>query len=545
MMKSKAKVFRDLLASSSTEFILEAHNGMSAKIVEESGFKGIWASGLSISASLGVRDNNEASWTQVLDVIEYMSDATSIPILLDGDTGYGNYNNARRLVKKLEQRDVAAVCIEDKIFPKTNSFIGGELQPLADIEEFSGKIKAMKDSQIDSDFSVVARLESFITGWGLDSALERATKYHEAGADAILVHSKIENFAEIKSFTDVWGDKCPLIIVPTTYYKTPVSEFEKSSISLVIWANHMMRTSISAMQSTSKIIFDEQSLSSIENEVASVKEIFRLQDADELKEADAKYLPANEEVSAVILAASRGPEFGDLTKDIPKAMVKIDGKPILDHMRGALLSCGVKNITIVAGYESDKVIIENTNVIKNERWEETGNVISLQMAEENLKGTTIISNGDLIYESSILNQLLETPGDIVLLGDCSGILKKRNFNFWLKGSVPHSEKYGSTDYCALEDITLGEKEDSNCQWISLVKVSKKGAQIMKDNFKEFFEVSSEEAMIGDFLHFLHSKGTEITVRYVRGKWFDLDSKEDLDSFTQNINLLSAKLISHD
>ena len=80
---------------------MEAHNGMSAKIVEEAGFKGIWASGLTISAALGVRDNNEASWTQVLEVLEFMSDNTSIPILLDGDTGYGNFNNMRRLVKKL------------------------------------------------------------------------------------------------------------------------------------------------------------------------------------------------------------------------------------------------------------------------------------------------------------------------------------------------------------------------------------------------------------------------------------------------------------
>ena len=111
---------------------MEAHNGLSARIVEEAGFRGIWASGLSISAALGVRDNNEASWTQVLEVVEFMSDATHIPILLDADTGYGNFNNMRRLVKKLEQRGVAAVCIEDKLFPKTNSFINSERQPLAD-----------------------------------------------------------------------------------------------------------------------------------------------------------------------------------------------------------------------------------------------------------------------------------------------------------------------------------------------------------------------------------------------------------------------------
>ena len=164
-MKKKTTQFKNMLLSNQLEFIMEAHNGLSAKIVEETGFKGIWGSGLSISAALGVRDNNEASWTQVLEVLEFMSDATSIPIMLDADTGYGNFNNARRLVHKLEQRGVAAMCIEDKLFPKTNSFINSEQQPLADMDEFSGKIRAVKDAQSDDDFCVVARVEAFIAGW--------------------------------------------------------------------------------------------------------------------------------------------------------------------------------------------------------------------------------------------------------------------------------------------------------------------------------------------------------------------------------------------
>ena len=188
-MKKTTKL-KSLLHSQKLEFLMEAHNGLSAKIVEEAGFKGIWASGLSIAASMGVSDNNEASWTQVLDILEFMSDATTIPILVDGDTGYGNFNNARRLVKKLEQLDIAGVCIEDKLFPKTNSFINGQAQPLASIEEFCGKIKAMKDTQVDDDFIVVARVEAFIAGWGLEEALTRAEAYRQAGADAVLIHSK-------------------------------------------------------------------------------------------------------------------------------------------------------------------------------------------------------------------------------------------------------------------------------------------------------------------------------------------------------------------
>src|SRR5438093_12071290 len=119
-----------------------------------------------------------------------MRDATRIPILLDADTGYGNFNNMRRLVKKLEQRGVAAVCIEDKLFPKTNSFIGSERQQLATIDEFTGKIKAVKDAQTDPDFCLVARLEGFIAGWVIDEILLRAEAYHLTGADALLMRIK-------------------------------------------------------------------------------------------------------------------------------------------------------------------------------------------------------------------------------------------------------------------------------------------------------------------------------------------------------------------
>src|SRR5580704_6664944 len=132
---------RQEIFSPTLSFLMEAHNGLSAKLAEEAGFRGIWASGLSISAALGLRDSNEASWTQVLDVLEFMADATSLPILVDGDTGYGNFNNVRRLVRKLCERGIAGVCIEDKLFPKTNSFLG-EHQALAGIEEFCGRLRA-------------------------------------------------------------------------------------------------------------------------------------------------------------------------------------------------------------------------------------------------------------------------------------------------------------------------------------------------------------------------------------------------------------------
>ena len=288
--KKKTTQLKNMLTSKSLEFIMEAHNGMSAVIVQEAGFKGIWGSGLSISAQLGVRDSNEASWTQVLDVLEFMSDRTSIPILLDGDTGYGNFNNARRLVHKLEQRGIAGVCLEDKLFPKTNSLLDGAKQTLANIPEFAKKIQACKDTAKDSDFVVVARVEAFIAGWGLEEALKRAEAYKAAGANAILMHSKKADSSEIESFLKAWGDKLPVVIVPTKYYKTPTDDFRKWGVSMVIWANHNIRSSVKAMQETTKLIHDNESLVPVEPKCVSVQEIFRLQDMAELKVAEDKYL---------------------------------------------------------------------------------------------------------------------------------------------------------------------------------------------------------------------------------------------------------------
>jgi len=292
-LPSKAKALKAMLSNTKElGFLMEAHSGLSARIVEEAGFKAIWGSGLSMSAAMGVRDNNEASWTEVCAVCEQMSNATTVPILVDADTGYGNFNNARMLVRKLEQIGVAGACIEDKLFPKTNSLIDERsAQPLADPVEFANKIRAMKDTQTDPNFCVVARIESFIAGWPLEEALKRAEKYSEAGADALLVHSKKNTPDDIFAFMKHWDNRTPVVIVPTNYPTTPVAEYNKLGISSIIWANHNVRASIAAMQATTKKIFEEQSLVNASKGIATVKEVFRLQRQDEYLRAEEQYLP--------------------------------------------------------------------------------------------------------------------------------------------------------------------------------------------------------------------------------------------------------------
>lgn len=285
---SNALKLKELILDKELSFIMEAHNGISAKIVEEEGFKAVWASGLSISTSLGLRDRNEVSWTQVVDVLEYMADSINIPILVDGDTGHGDFNNVRRFVKKLGQRNIGGVCIEDKQFPKTNSFLG-ENQELASIPDFTGKIKAAVDTRDDDNFCIVARTEALISGMGMAEALKRAEAYHAAGADAILVHSKKSNADEISAFMRMWDNRCPIVIVPTKYFDTPVSLFEDIGISTVIWANQNLRSAITSMRETTRQIYHEKSICAAEGNIASLAEVFSLVNMAEIEAAEKKY----------------------------------------------------------------------------------------------------------------------------------------------------------------------------------------------------------------------------------------------------------------
>jgi phosphoenolpyruvate phosphomutase len=522
-------MFRAMLDSPELVFIMEAHNGLSAKIAEEAGFRGIWASGLAISAALAVRDNNEASWTQLLEVLEFMADATTVPIMLDGDTGYGNFNNMRRLVRKLGQRGVAAVCIEDKLFPKTNSFIGTG-QPLADIDEFCGKIKAGKDSQIDDDFSVVARVEALISGLGMAEALRRAEAYYEAGADAILIHSKKRDANEIHGFMKEWGQRCPVVIVPTTYFSTPVDRFRAANVSLIIWANHNIRASINAMRETSRQIFETQSLVDVEDGIASVQDIFSLQGSGELQEAERRYLPATPgPVSAIVLGASRGEALGELTRDKPKCMIDVRGRPLLDRLVSTLSGAGIGKVTVVRGYKKEAVQIENISTVDNPNFENTGEVASLACAEGVLVGECIIAYGDILVRRFILDDLMASEFDINLVVDARDTRKSAHPGDLVTCTRPYEADF-LEESMATELISIGHNrtERVDGEWIGLLRLTEVGAALVKQELADLrADGTLDEARIPDLIDRLQSKHVRVGVTYVMGHWLDVDDLTDL------------------
>jgi phosphoenolpyruvate phosphomutase len=286
---SAAILRRQICSNRELSFLMEAHDGLSGAVAESAGFRGLWASGLSISCALGYRDANEASWTQVVDAVERIVDSTELPVLVDGDSGFGNFNNARLLARKLRQRGAAGVALEDKGFPKMNSFVGDK-HPLADVDEFSGRLRAVKDT-VGDELVLVARIEALIAGHGMDEALTRAHAYADAGADAILIHSRKSVADEILTFAGAWQNRLPVVIVPTKYYRTPVSAYRDAGISTVIWANHSMRAAIAGMRRVCGRIVAEESIAEIEGEVATLDEVFGLLRYGELAEAEARYLP--------------------------------------------------------------------------------------------------------------------------------------------------------------------------------------------------------------------------------------------------------------
>jgi phosphoenolpyruvate phosphomutase len=530
MTSTKTKALRQLLIGPDLGFLMEAHSGLSAKIAEEAGFECLWGSGLSISASMGVRDNNEMSWTQVIDLVEFIGDAVKIPLLLDGDTGYGNFNNMRRLVQKLETRDIAGVCIEDKLFPKTNSFIG-ENQPLADMDEFCGKIKAGKDAQADDDFSIVARVEALIAGWGLSEALKRADAYRRAGADAILIHSKLSKPDEILAFMREWGDRGPVVIVPTTYYSTPTDAFREAGVSAIIWANHLMRSSLTAMQQTAQQIREEQTLLNVEDRMVTVKEVFRIQGASELAEAEKRYLPAREEApTALVLAAGRGKELGVLTEDRPKAMVEIAGKPLLERTVDTLNSIGIKDITVVRGYRKEAIDLPNLRYVDNDEHATTQEAFSLFAGLEGLTGSVLVAYGDVLFQKFIPMDLFESASDFCIAVDpaAKGDPNEDRYRDLVSCDRPfHWSEFDQRTRLAKMSTDLSTDEVHG-EWIGLLKMTAGGVDQLRALGADVTDADRLRSMrMADVFDLLIANGKQVEVVYIRGHWLDVDDMHDV------------------
>ncbi|WP_447977878.1 isocitrate lyase/phosphoenolpyruvate mutase family protein [Candidatus Nitrospira bockiana] len=550
-MRHPATTLRALLERPGIIKAVGAHDALSAKLIQQAGFDAIWASGFAISASLKcIPDASFITSTEQLEIERNMAEAVSIPIIADCDTGYGNALNVMRTVNDRERAGVAAICIEDNVYPKRCSFYAGVRRELIPIEEHCGKIRAAKAAQTIPEFVVIARTEALIAGWGQDEALQRAEAYAEAGADAVLIHSKSSTFDELKAVAKAWSGRAPLVVVPTIFDGVTAAELEEAGFKIVIYANQLVRASIRAMKDALTVIKQDTRPGSVNDRIVKLKEVYEIVGVPQMEEDERRFLPmGGEKITALIAAAGFEKHLLPLIEDKPKCLLDIKGKTILERQVAALNDCNIKDIALVRGYKKDAITLPNIRYYDNDRYEETGEVFSLFCAENELNGRTLILYGDIVFETAVLEKLLKSPADITLVVDLAWSEYQQH------GSpVPHIKP----DLVTLKDppgkshvlryvtpdeqnavLKIGQHvphEQAHGEFIGLAMLSERGTEIFKQVYraaletyqsKGFHEAGSlTKASLTDLLQEIIDTGHAVHCIPIYKGWMEVDSFEE-------------------
>ena len=285
---SKSEVLRKDLESKSILKVGGAFDALSAKLVEINAFDAIWAGSFAISATHALPDASILTMTEFLNAATNMEAACNIPIIADCDTGFGGPSNVNHMIKKYEKSGIAAVCIEDKTFPKQNSFLEDGKQELLPEKEFVAKIIAAKEAQENPNFMLIARTEALISGMGMKEAIKRANAYEKAGADAILIHSKQNSPEEVFEFSESWGGTLPLVVVPTSFPTVKIDELISHKIKMIIYANQTLRATHAIISKVLGQLKNSTSINDISVDMTSMQEIFQLQETYNIKKQEEK-----------------------------------------------------------------------------------------------------------------------------------------------------------------------------------------------------------------------------------------------------------------
>lgn len=286
--QSKIDLLRSRLNTADPAIAMAAHNPLSAKLAAEAGYGAVWVSGFELSASYAVPDASILPVSANLEITRAMSAVQDLPLVVDMDTGFGNAVNVAYIVPQFAAAGASAVVIEDKMFPKDSSLRSEGRHALVSVEEFQGKIAAAKAA---SSALVFARTETLIAGLGQDEAIRRGLAYVDAGADAVLIHSKSKTADEIVSFCRAWSSPVPLVIVPTSYPQLAFDQVaELNKVGLIICGNHAIRAAVASMRSVFRRILEDKSLTGVERDIAKVSDVFALQGDKHMREIEEEFL---------------------------------------------------------------------------------------------------------------------------------------------------------------------------------------------------------------------------------------------------------------
>ncbi|HLZ35711.1 MAG TPA: isocitrate lyase/phosphoenolpyruvate mutase family protein [Nitrospira sp.] len=531
--------------------IVGAHDALSARLIERAGFDGVWASGFAISASLKcIPDASFITSSEQLEIERNIAEAVSIPVIADCDTGYGNALNVMRTVNDRERAGVAAICIEDNVYPKRCSFYAGVRRELIPIEEHCGKIKAAKAAQTVPDFMVIARTEALIAGWGQEEALKRAEAYADAGADAVLIHSKSKKFDELRAVYKAWSGRVPLVVVPTIFDQTTAAEMEEAGAKIIIYANQPVRAAIRAMRDTLDLIKQDTRPGAANDRIVTLPEVYDIVGVPQMEQDEKAFLPiGGEKITAIIPAAGFEKQLLPLIEDKPKCLLDIKGKTILERQVGALNECNIKEIALVRGYKKEAITLPNIRYYDNDRYEETGELFSIFCAESEMKGRTIVLYGDIIFDNTILEKLLKSSADITLIVDLAWQDQQQ------RGAQP---AHINPDLVTLADppgksylsrfvmpegnhriLKIGQHlphDQTHGEFIGMAMFSEKGTQALRDCYRAsqqqykstgFHEAGSfSKASFTDLLQELIDRGHRVDAVPIFKGWMEVDSFEE-------------------
>lgn len=277
----EAAVLAGLLTANRAARVIGVYDGLTALVATRPGVDAVWLSGLGVSAALGVPDASVATSTDVLAAARIVRRSTPLPIIVDADSGFGDVNTVLHVLSECHRVGVAAMCIEDKVFPKRNSFAGE--QHLADAADFAAMLQAASTSRGPGAPLLIARVESLVAGEGLCAALDRARLYVRAGADAVLVHSCAERPDEVLAFARAFramDTVTPLLAIPTTYPAVHASMLHAAGYGGVVYANQLLRGFLASAQSLLTEITRDGTSVGVEPRLAPVASLLSLLGSD-------------------------------------------------------------------------------------------------------------------------------------------------------------------------------------------------------------------------------------------------------------------------
>lgn len=545
--ESPATKLRRALERTGPLLVAGAHSPLSARLVEEAGFDAVWASGFEISATQGVPDANILTFSENLEIARGIAGAIEIPVIADCDSGFGNAVNVVRTIREYEAAGIAGICLEDNVFPKRCSFYSGSRRELVSPEEHAGKIRAAKAAQRDPNTFIIARTEALIAGWGEEEALKRAHAYADAGADAVLIHSKSKTLDELAHAQKKWNRDTPLVIVPTIFPTASADDCYEAGFKIVIFANHGLRSAIKAMQETLKKLHTTRRIADVNDALVPLEEVYRLVGVEEMNRQEKAYLPADgSRVTAVIVAAGFEPELLPLIKDRPKAMLDIKGKTILERQIDILNACNIKDVVVVRGYRKDAFTLTTPRYYDNDEYEKTGELYSLFRAEPELKGRVVVLYSDVLFDQGILEKLLKAEGDVNVVVDRAW-MEQRNA---AEPARPYedlvvTERPPSVGYRYLpgqegnQVLRIGHdlpREECDGEFIGMMMLSAEGCKALREAYAEAIARDPEApygesghlraAKLTDILQDLIQRGVAVQPVDIYKGWAEIDTFED-------------------